>query len=170
MENYDHLIKEGKAKRYYSFPTRMIAHGLKRSNNLAIYIATQRMLTQIKHLDILVPMPGHTGLPVSTLKLAMNVAMMANIYDSKQVGVFRQICGNARESMYALKQRGGDPAEMSFGFDRPGMYSTLCMLRRKYTGTVWIVDNVIDTGTTMNAMLQVIPGAKPLVYAVNDKH
>lgn len=116
---------------------------------------------------VLIPVPGHEGTPTKTLHLARCV--LAEALNAGKKGVVRAVLvGNRRESLYEVKKRGGTAGDSFFGFRlRHHVYD-----RREldlFAGLgyhIVLLDNVVDTGATAEAALEVI--GKASVMAIGD--
>lgn len=151
-------LQDPQALEYYSTPgAREIAHGIKSGNKKAIETAALQMASRVRHSDILIPVPGRGGRAKSTLSMAQAIARVSG------ATVADIIAGNKRESMYIAKANGRTLTAKELGFRLLGD------IPEASGGHYLLVDNIIATGTTMQAALQLIPNAKPLAFAKDTK-
>lgn len=165
---FDYLLREHLAVNYQNPFNRIIAKGMKNKNMFALMYAAKKMCTMPKRIpngSILIPMPGREG----DIKTAHTSLLCVFIQQRIDVNIIPALYGFARPSLYALKKEGIDPATVPVKmYTRLSYYQEV--VHAKAAGKqIYIVDNVIDSGTTMKAALAEIPWAKPLVFAVDTK-
>ena len=136
----------------YDDESKKIAHQIKEGDAKAIATAAEDMARFVKDGDILVPIPSRSGKATTSLELAKAI--------SKQSGkgtVVDALAGAERESIYEAKKAGKAlPKPADLGIRLVGEIPE---------GRVLLIDNVLATGTTMEAALNAIPEANVLVYA-----
>jgi predicted amidophosphoribosyltransferase len=136
---------------YYGTPgLREIAHGVRNGDDQAIAAAAERMADRVSKGDVLVPMPGHTGRAIGTLKLAHAIA--ARVPGVKVADVLR---GNARESHYEAKKAG-----RTLSADELAM-----RVEGAVPDNALILDTVHDTGATLEAARTALPQARSIALA-----
>ena len=123
----------------------------------AINYAARNMAKLIPFSNaVLVPMPGHTGLPTNAMQLARAIASYTGL------PVVDAIQGKSRESNYLAKHAGHPLTESQMG---------LFQVEDLPKGRVpVIIDNCVDTGTSAKAAYHAL-GNKGVVltYAMSDK-
>lgn len=142
-------------KDYYEMEAvRETCHRAKNGCATSISIMAEYMSKYVKRGDILIPIPGRTGQAEHSALLceAISKITMATIWDGLR--------GTPRESHYDTKKKGSILKEEDFGFS---------LISEPPTGKKILVDNVIDTGETMQAALRLIPTGMPLVYAQRNR-
>jgi predicted amidophosphoribosyltransferase len=138
---------------YKDFGARDISHAIKNNDQDAIQRAAKIMAPLVPKYYILIPVPGHTGIPLSTKKLCHAISKITgNI-------VCDIIRGKKRPSWHFLKKRGLLLTDEDFGF--------MVMDEVPKDLNILFVDNVYATGTTFRALRKLIPSAKILVYAID---
>lgn len=139
--------------RYYGTGMQKLAHGIKDGDAAAIAKSGAMMAGKIPDGAILIPMPGHSGVPVNELRLANEIAKRR-----KGVEVVDCLRSNAHESSYALKKK-GRKSRMGIEMFTEG--------RPKDFGgrPVFVVDNVISSGSTWDAAKKALPKSRLLVLA-----
>lgn len=135
-----------------------IAHGIRSNDAAAIAVAAKEMAKLVRREDILIPMPGRAaGAESGTWHLAQEISQLTG---APVIGDALRTY-KARESQYELKKKGLPPLS--------GRSLNMGWAGNKLVDSgnfrVWIVDNVIDTGATMERARQLLPNAKPLVWA-----
>lgn len=108
---------------------------------------------------VLVPVPGRTGRATVTKDLAMEIGRLTG---AKVADV---LTGADRESLYDIKKQGGvvEPEILK-------LQIAAGVAPEDFQSEVYLVDNVIATGTTFEAAKRVIPGAKLLVHSIAVDH
>lgn len=149
----DNGTRFGFVGEYYSDDNRLrsLAHGIKNGDMSAIEESARLMAPLVERGSVLIPIPSRTGRATNTLLLAKAIAEMTGS------DVFDILRGEPRQSLYTLKRSGRCPSRKYLGFfleSEPPEYSN-----------VYFIDNVIATGTTARAALDLIPDAKVIALA-----
>lgn len=137
---------------YQNFELNTLAKKIKDGDRIAIRLAAEKMSPLVKKGDILVPVPSHNGRAEYTLTLSRQIATLTGAV------VMDALAGEKRESSYLLKKKGIMLQAGDLGFRLVG---------QKPEGHVLVVDNVIASGNTARAAVDVVPGATVLALA-ND--
>ena len=137
---------------YYTGDAREICHAAKEGDLEAIMRMAREMSRYVSPGDTLVPIPSHTGRATMTLELAKQIAWNSG------ARVEDVLTGNSRKSLYDLKREGVSIPEGFFGL----------RLVRPVEGRIWLVDNVVATGSTAREALKLLPGARVLAYAMDS--
>ena len=134
---------------YKTLGAREICHRFKDNDPEAIRIMAIKMARFINLEDSLIPVPSRTGKATNTLQLAYVISDItgAEVYDIVE--------GNSRTSIYYAKKRGDDIRSIDFGYK----------LKGSVPSNPVIIDGVIDTGTTIKNVQNLIPYSKIVVYA-----
>lgn len=145
---------------------RYLCHHIKVGQAEAIASAAAYLAGALPKKSVLIPAPSHEGFATVTAKLCKAIQKEA---DRKgiQVRVVDAIVGDKRESLYQLKKRGVNisAVRLRFSFRNDTVEASVRDFRKKGY-RVFFVDNVVDTGTTVRACLEVIPDAS--ILAVGD--
>jgi len=136
---------------YYTGDARELCHAAKDGDIDAIMRMAREMCRYVSPEDILVPVPSHTGRATMTLELAKQIAWNSG------ARVEDVLVGSSRKSLYELKKEGVEVPEGFFGL----------RLVRPVEGRIWLVDNVVATGSTAREALKLLPGAHVLAYAMD---
>ena len=137
---------------YYGTPgARQLAHMVKQGEEGAINHMAEQMAELVHPNSLLIPMPSSNGTPTYTLALAERISEITN---NPVMDVLR---GSSHEKMYDLKYK-----DTSLSSEDFGMYLTSPLP----SGTPVIIDNIMDTGDTVDAALSVIPDAMILVHSI----
>ena len=140
--------------RYYDGINQWVAHKLKDGDHDTIDYAA-RQIAKLLPLDaILVPIPGHHGRAIETLQLAKAISSYTHL---PFVDVLR--C-RERESQYEAKKRGQTLSAEYMGFYKQKNLPT--------NRPPYIIDNVVDTGTTAKAAIKALGGGIVFSFAMND--
>jgi hypothetical protein len=96
---YWDLVISGKAKNYQDKGIREIAHNLKEGNLLTIKVVATFLAKQVSENDILIPMPSRKGCVTDnhSLHLANAISHISGAI------VYKDLCGDERESLYDIK-------------------------------------------------------------------
>ena len=85
---------------------------------------------------------------------------LSNIASYTHLPILDALRGNERESQYEAKYKGRSLTEEQFGYRR---------IAHIPTGRVpYLIDNVVDTGTTAKAAVKALGGGVVLSYAMSD--
>ena len=142
----------------YDGEAKQIAHGIKDGDNSSIDLAAVEMAKLVKDGDILIPIPSRTGKATTSLALANRIAELAG--KGKVADV---LTGKERESLYNIKKEGKElpkASELEFVLKNQDVLNG--------NNRVVFVDNVMGTGTTLEAAVELIPNATALVYAKDN--
>ena len=143
--------------RYYDGINRWVCHKIKEMDKDAINYAARNMAKLISFRNaVLVPMPGHTGVPTNAMQLARAIASYTGL------PVVDAIQGKSRESNYLAKHAGHPLTESQMW---------LFQVEDLPKGRVpVIIDSCVDTGTSAKAAYHAL-GNKGVVltYAMSDK-
>lgn len=135
---------------YQDLELNTLAKKIKDGDGLAIGLAAEKMSPLVKKGDILVPVPSHNGRAEYTLTLSRQIAALTGAV------VMDALAGEKRESSYLLKKKGIMSQAEDLGFRLMGEIPE---------GHVLVVDNVIASGNTARAAVDIIPGATVLALA-----
>lgn len=141
--------------RYYDGINQWVAHKIKEGDGEAIDYAARQMARLLPKNAVLVPIPGHHGFPVQTLRLAKAISFYT---DLPIADVLR---GNDRESQYEAKYQ-----KQPLTAEQMGLYKNSTPLPSGCHP--FLVDNVVDTGTTAKAAVNAIDGGTIVSYAMSD--
>ena len=130
--------------KYYDGINQWVSHELKEGDIAAIDFAARAISRLLPSNAVIIPMPGHKGKPDQTMHLARAIASR----------------GRERESQYEAKHNGRPLTEAQMGFRK---VATLPSDRVPY-----ILDNVVDTGTTAKAAVKALGGGTVVSYAMSD--
>ena len=135
---------------YQDLELNALAKKIKDGDEKAIRQAAEKMSLLVKNGDILVPVPSHNGRAGYTLDLSRQIAALSGAV------VMDVLAGEKRESCYLLKKKGIMLQAGDLGFQ---------LIGEKPEGNVRVVDNVIASGNTARAAVDVISGATVLALA-----
>ena len=139
---------------YYEGINQWVAHKLKEGDAEVFDYAARQMAKLLPKNAVLVPIPGRHGKPNQTMRLCRDIASYTPlpILDAPR--------GNDRESQHEAKYKGRSLTEEQFGYRR---------IAHIPTGRVpYLIDNVVDTGTTAKAAVKALGGGVVLSYAMSD--
>lgn len=141
-------------------------HAVKGSSERAIARQGARLAGLVGDDTLIIPIPGHTGIPTYTLKLARAVSKQA-ARSGKRVLVFDVLRCRRHQPLYDAKKAGMDLEciPLEFRFTRSDILGSLRAFRRFGYG-VYLLDNVVDTGRTVRAAMEVVGECR--VLAVGD--
>ena len=129
--------------RYYDGINQWVAHKLKDGDNEAIDYAA-RQIGKLLPLDaILVPIPGHHGKAIQTLQLAKAISSYTHL---PFVDALRY---SERESQYEAKKKGHTLSPLN-------IWDFINKKNLPTNRTPYIIDNVVDTGTTAKAAIKAL--------------
>ena len=139
---------------YYEGINQWVAHKLKEGDGDAYDYAARQMAKLLPKNAVLIPIPGRHGTPDQTMQLCRNIASYTHL------PIIDAIRGNDRESQYEAKYKGRSLTEEQLGYRRIATIPT---------GQIpYLIDNVVDTGTTAKAAVKAIGGGVVLSYAMSD--
>lgn len=142
------------AGEYYRTPgLRELARQLKDGRQDALSRSARLLAPLVAPGTVLVPVPSHTGRAGYTLQLARQLARLtgATVSDCLR--------SDSRQSSFQLKRSGVTLLASDMGFRLSGDAPT---------GRVLLVDNVVASGNTATAALQLLPSARVLTLAVDS--
>lgn len=125
-----------------------LAHEVKKNDMTSISKIADLLATKVNAVEpIFVPMPNHNGYAEYTLKISQILADKCN---GKCCDI---LSGDARETLHGMKKKGINPKtiNMNFRIKNGAMFDDSMFDR-----IIYVVDNVLDTGTTYEAAKQVI--------------
>lgn len=134
---------------------RDICHGLKKHDHNAIRTASAEMVKNIPDNAIIVPMPSSPGYATYTKDMCDEIKKLNPSLDVKDV-----LKCNSRDQLYELKQKGFEADSKYFNFHLDGSLPK--------DRPVYLVDNVLATGTTFKHAQEVVPNANLAVYGINE--
>ena len=102
---------------------------------------------------VLVPIPGHHGKAEQTMQLARAISSYTHL------PIVDALRGIERDSQYDAKKRGQTLSAEDMGFYK---YKDLPSNRTPY-----IIDNVVDTGTTAKAAIKALGGGIVISFAMS---
>lgn len=151
-------------------PVRKVVRGIRNNDAAAIAKAAKEMSAGITERDVIVPLPGHIhGTDTGIYRLAEAIG---KITGAPVIGMTLRT-NPSRKSQYALKKAGKPPLSGK-ALNMEWLGNSIVegsealggiLPATKRAENVWLLDNVIGTGETMKRALELIPHAKPLVYA-----
>lgn len=142
------------AGRYYDGINKWVSHKLKEDDNEVIDYAARSISRLLPSNAVIIPMPGHKGEPDHTMKLARAIASYTRL------PVLDALRGRERESQYEAKHHGRPLTESQMGFRR--------IVPLPSDRVPFILDNVVDTGTTAKAAVKALGGGNVVSYAMSD--
>lgn len=140
---------------YYTPFLREMAKGIKAGDMTAIRMAAREMASLIPAGAVLVPIPSHTGKAVQTRALAEELAVLTG------TRVVDLLSGRPRQSSYELKYQGVVMQAADMGFRLNAAPDA--------KASYFLVDNVVASGNTAKAGLDLIPRAKILALAIDSR-
>jgi len=139
---------------YYEGINQWVAHKLKEGDIDCFNYAAKQMAKMIPANAVLVPIPGRHGRADQTMHLCRDIAAYTRL------PVVDALRGRDRESQYESKYKGRSLTEEQLGFHK---VAPLPSNRVPY-----LIDNVVDTGTTAKAAIKALGGGIVLSYAMSD--
>lgn len=139
---------------YYEGINQWVAHKLKEGDAEVFDYAARQMAKLLPKNAVLVPIPGRHGTPDQTMRLCRDIASYTHL------PIIDALRGNDRESQYEAKYKGRSLTEEQLGFNK---VTSLPSDRIPY-----LIDNVVDTGTTAKAAVKALGGGVVLSYAMSD--
>ncbi len=139
---------------YYAMPNvREICHLAKKGDREAVSLVADAIIMQLPEDAVLIPMPSSNGVPEDILELCQIIAERTNC------NVWDGLRGASRKSQYLSKKSGIPLTEDDLGF---------YLIGEVPDGRLFVIDNIIDTGLTMNAALNILPNANPATFCSRD--
>ena len=139
---------------YYEGINQWVAHKLKEGDIGCYNFAAKQMAKMLPKNAVLVPIPGRHGKADQTLHLCRDIASYTCL------PVVDALRGKDRESQYEAKYKGHSLTEEQLGFHK---VASIPADRIPY-----LIDNVVDTGTTAKAAVKALGGGVVLSYAMSD--
>ena len=141
---------------YYDGINNWLCHKLKENDPQAIDYCARQLAKMLPKNAVIVPIPGHYGYAVQTLYLARAISEQLN----GNIPVANVLKGINRLSNYQAKKDGQPLSAEELGFHQ---------VRTLPKGKVpYLLDNVVDTGTTAKAAVKALGGGIVLSYAMSD--
>ena len=141
---------------YYDGINNWLCHQLKDNDPQAIDYCARQLAKMLPENAVIVPIPGHHGFADQTLSLARAISQ----HTSDAVPVANILKGKDRDSNYQAKKAGHPLNADQMGFRLVGILPK---------GKVpYLLDNVVDTGTTAKAAVKALGGGVVLSYAMSD--
>lgn len=141
---------------YYDGINNWLCHKLKDNDPQAIEYCARQLAKMLPKNAVIVPIPGHYGYAVQTLYLARTISEHSN----GNIPVANVLKGINRVSNYQAKKDGQPLSAEELGFHQ---------VRTLPKGKVpYLLDNVVDTGTTAKAAVKALGGGIVLSYAMSD--
>ena len=134
---------------------RDVCQGLKQGDQEAIRAAAAEMVKNIPDNAVLVPMPSSVGYATYTKEMCEEIKKLNPSLDVSDV-----LKCNERQKLYELKKDGKEASKEFFNFHLSGNLPK--------DRPVYMVDNVLATGSTYVNAKEVIPDAKLAVYGINE--
>ena len=141
---------------YYEGINNWLCHKLKENDPQAITYCARQLVKMLPENAVVVPIPGHHGFALQTLYLARAI----NEQSGGIIPVANVLKGNSRMSNYQAKKEGSLlPAE------KLGFRQVAPLPKGKVP---YLLDNVVDTGTTAKAAINALGGGIVLSYAMSN--
>lgn len=139
---------------YYEGINQWVAHKLKEGDKDAFDYAARQMAKLLPKNAVLIPIPGRHGTPDQTMQLCRDIAKYTHL------PIIDALRGNDRESQYEAKYKGKSLTEEQLGFRKTSLLPS--------NRVPYLIDNVVDTGTTAKAAVKALGGGYVLSYAMSD--
>ena len=133
---------------YYDGINNWLCHKLKENDPQAITYCARQLVKMLPENAVVVPIPGHHGFALQTLYIARAI----NEQSGGIIPVANVLNGNSRMSNYQAKK------ELGFRQVAP-------LPKGKVP---FLLDNVVDTGTTAKAAINALGGGIVLSYAMSN--
>lgn len=141
---------------YYDGINNWLCHKLKENDPQAITYCARQLAKMLPENAVVVPIPGHHGFALQTLYLARAI----NEQSGGIIPVANVLKGNSRMSNYQAKKEGSLLPAEELGFRQVAPLPK---------GKVpYLLDNVVDTGTTAKAAINALGGGIVLSYAMSN--
>ena len=141
---------------YYDGINNWLCHKLKENDPRAITYCARQLVKMLPENAVVVPIPGHHGFALKTLYLARAI----NEQSGGIIPVANVLKGNSRMSNYQAKKEGSLLPAEELGFRQVAPLPK---------GKVpYLLDNVVDTGTTAKAAINALGGGIVLSYAMSN--
>ena len=141
---------------YYDGINNWLCHKLKENDPQAITYCARQLVKMLPENAVVVPIPGHHGFALQTLYLARAI----NEQSGGIIPVANVLKGNSRMSNYQAKKEGYLLPAEELGFRQVAPLPK---------GKVpYLLDNVVDIGTTAKAAINALGGGIVLSYAMSN--
>ena len=141
---------------YYDGINNWLCHKLKENDPQAIDYCARQLAKMLPENAVIVPIPGHHGFALQTLYIARAI----NEQSGGIIPVANVLKGNSRMSNYQAKKEGSLLPAEELGFRQVAPLPK---------GKVpYLLDNVVDTGTTAKAAINALGGGIVLSYAMSN--
>ena len=141
---------------YYDGINNWLCHKLKENDPQAITYCARQLVKMLPENAVVVPIPGHHGFSLQTLYIARAI----NEQSGGIIPVANVLKGNSRMSNYQAKKEGSLLPAEELGFRQVAPLPK---------GKVpYLLDNVVDTGTTAKAAINALGGGIVLSYAMSN--
>lgn len=141
---------------YYDGINNWLCHKLKENDPQAIAYCARQLVKMLPENAVVIPIPGHHGFALQTLYLAKAI----NEQSGGIIPVANVLKGNSRMSNYQAKKEGSLLPAEELGFRQVAPLPK---------GKVpYLLDNVVDTGTTAKAAINALGGGIVLSYAMSN--
>jgi len=141
---------------YYDGINNWLCHKLKENDPQAIAYCARQLVKMLPENAVVIPIPGHHGFALQTLYLARAI----NEQSGGIIPVANVLKGNSRMSNYQAKKEGYLLPAEELGFRQVAPLPK---------GKVpYLLDNVVDTGTTAKAAINALGGGIVLSYAMSN--
>ena len=129
---------------------------MKENDPQAITYCARQLVKMLPENAVVVPIPGHHGFALQTLYIARAI----NEQSGGIIPVANVLKGNSRMSNYQAKKEGSLLPAEELGFRQVAPLPK---------GKVpYLLDNVVDTGTTAKAAINALGGGIVLSYAMSN--
>ena len=142
------------AGHYYEGINQWVAHKLKEGDTDCYKYAARQMAELLPKNAVLVPIPGRHGMADQTMQLCRDISSYTKL------PIVDALRGFDRESQYEAKYKGRSLSEEQLGFHK--------VLPLPSDRVPYLIDNVVDTGTTARAAVKALGGGVVLSYAMSD--
>ena len=141
---------------YYDGINNWLCHKLKENDPRAITYCARQLVKMLPENAVVVPIPGHHGFALQTLYLAKAISEQTDGI----IPVANVLKGNSRTSNYQAKKAGHPLTSSELGFRQVAPLPK--------DKVPYLLDNVVDTGTTAKAAIITLGGGIVLSYAMSD--
>ena len=131
-------------------------HAIKNCEFKAIEDWARILAQEIPDGSVLVPVPGHKGRARSTYFLAQAIRQKA--FPGKNLLVYDCLKSKRHTSLCELKQKGLPTEGVELGVRFTNFFAKIAFQSVRIGRTVILIDNVIDTGKTVRACMEVLEG------------
>lgn len=142
---------------------RFVARGVRQGDADCVKIAASMFDLMLPERCAIVPMPSHTGRATTMMMVAKELARMKGSLNRMFFDVLE--C-KPHMSSYEQKEMGVSPDPVEMTMRKSTVHEVQDALRGKY-GRIFVIDNVVVTGTTASGALKAIPNAMVCALAVS---